>query len=417
MSYYTSGIHCKQINPTSNSNNFRSEFKLPVSEGEIYLTDIRLCNVGRTTNTAVTINCLTGNTGMIKNIFLYDGNVVLDSILNFDVYAGFRGGYNHTNNDSIDKNKFLWKNRMGSLATGPRDASQTSSTIVPANDRSRTTTSLDTTPKSWISLKEWLAFLDESMYLPTKVFTGLRVVVEYSSSLSDMFPDTQSATSNTTTPFLQVNQLVNPKAEEMANKSYKGVVFRPLEHTVVHVPAITPTVGNPNVEQDITYTLNSYNNKTLQRLLMIKQPLRPNPSSLYGRLCSERQFKERNQVIVNGANLLPQNGLTTENMAKAMLYDLWSDCVDIAGSGWLPDADNMVTESTATLGKLDYRSVMVENFIQHIQVSFGRTGQFNVNGGDQTQYQSNGALRLHMFGEVNKALMVNPDMTYSIRYV
>lgn len=417
MSYYTSGIHTRQINPTSNSTNFRSEFKLPVSEGEVYLTDIRLCNVGMSTNVGQQINQLTGNTAMIKNIFLYDGNVVLDSILNYDLYAGFRAGYNNTNNESMDKNHFLVKNNMGHVTSGSNDA-EASNQMVSINGPVSSTTNQNTTPLSWISLKDWLAFLDESMYLPSKIFKGLRIVVEYSQSLTDIFPNVAPTSTTTVTPFLQVNQLVNDKAEDMVMKNYKGVVYRPLEHTVVNVPAITPTVANPNPEQDITFTLNSFNNKTLQRLLMIKQPMKAVQSTAYGRLCSERQFKERNQVIVNGANLLPQNGITTENQAKAMLYDLWDDCVGISGSGWLPDAENMVNSADVKLGKLDYRSVMVENFIQNLQVSFGRTGQFNaVSGGDQTQHQSNQRLRLHMFGEVNKALMVNPDMTYSIRYV
>ena len=48
MSYYTQGIHNKQINPTTNSTNFRTEFRLN-DPSTIYLTDMRLCNVGFST--------------------------------------------------------------------------------------------------------------------------------------------------------------------------------------------------------------------------------------------------------------------------------------------------------------------------------------------------------------------------------
>ena len=69
------------------------------------------------------------------------------------------------------------------------------------------------------------------------------------------------------------------------------------------------------------------------------------------------------------------------------------------------------------LGKLDYRSVMIENFVDQFQLSFGRDGQYNGSAADQTALQPNQALRLNLFAEVNKLLAVNPDGTYSIRYV
>ena len=414
MSFYTSGIHSRQLNATSNSDNFRTEFKFPVSEQEIYLTDIRLCNIGIVAAGTHAINSLTGLSSLIKNITLYDGNVVLDQILNLDLYSGFKSGYNSTNNDSIDKNHFLSKNNLGLVTLG--GGNDITTQMILLNGVNQTTATSATTPKNWMSLKDTLAFLDESMYLPTSIFKGLRLVVEYSTSLTDILPNTQPGASLTLTPFLVVNQLVNPQAEKIAMKSYNGVVYRPMEHSVVTVPKITPTAGDPNPKQDITFTINSYNNKTVNRLIMIKQPQRASPSTSYGRLCSEAQYRERTQVSVNGANLLPQNGLTTENSAKAMLYDLWGDCVDIAGSAWIADP-RAVQNAAQILGKLDYRSVMIENFVDQFQLSFGRDGQYNGSAADQTALQPNQALRLNLFAEVNKLLAVNPDGTYSIRYV
>ena len=99
-----------------------------------------------------------------------------------------------------------------------------------------------------------------------------------------------------------------------------------------------------------------------------------------------------------------------------MLYDLWGDCVDIAGSSWIADP-RAVQNAAQILGKLDYRSVMIENFVDQFQLSFGRDGQYNGSAADQTALQPNQALRLNLFAEVNKLLAVNPDGTYSIRYV
>lgn len=417
MSYYTSGIHPRTINPMSNSTNFRTEFKFPSSEGELYMTDVRLCNIGATGSAGShNINSMCGLSSLIRNISLFDGNVCLDQVLNQDIYSSFKNGYNSTNNDSIDKNHQLAKNNLGMVTIGNNDG-DVSSQMNLVNLVDNVLTTVEGTPKNWISLRSILTFLEESMYLPTKIFKDLRLVVEYSSNLVNIMPNTQPASISTLSPFLQVNQLINPQAQQMVMKSYNGVIYRPVEHSVIFIPSVTPTVGLPNLPQNLTFTINSYNGKTLNRLLMVKQPLRTTVSNKYGRLCSESMFQESTQIVVNGANLLPGNGLVTENQARAMLYDLYGDCVDIVGAGWLPDAGNAVNDAANVLGKRDYRAVMVENFIENFQLVFGRQGQHNAGGAAQNTFQSNGALNMHLFGEVNKVLAVNPDGTYSIRYV
>ena len=109
---------------------------------------------------------------------------------------------------------------------------------------------------------------------------------------------------------------------------------------------------------------------------MIKTPVSTS-STFYGKLGSIAQHEEENQININGANLLPQSGITSRNEAKAMLYDLWGDAVDLVGASWLPDALNAVADYEQTLGELDYRSVMVENFVQDFQVQFKRKGHKN----------------------------------------
>ena len=414
MSYYTQGIHNKQINPTTNSTNFRTEFRLN-DPSTIYLTDMRLCNVGFSTeSTPKSINELNGVNSVIKNLTLYDGNVVLDQVLNYQLYSGFKC-YNKTNDDALSTNHFLKKNNLGFITQGQVDGT-TDEQLINIYDPVLTSTNSDTTSTAWISLKDYLPLLDESLYLPTQIYKDLRLVIEYNTNQDDLMPN--SADSITTTPpFLIVNELTNQDAMMNILKQYNGVVFRPLEHSRVTVPVLNPTAANPNPAQDVTFTLTSFNNKTLQRLLMIKTPVSTS-SDAYGQLGSISQHKEETQVNINGANLLPQNGLTTRNEAKAMLYDLWGDCVDLCGASWLPDATNAVANADDVLGQLDYRSVMVENFVQDFQVQFKRQGQYKTGTSDANQkfQQYNQALQLNMFGEVNKVVVVNPDNTYLIRY-
>ena len=415
MSYYTQGIHNKQINPTTNSTNFRTEFRLN-DPSTVYLTDMRLCNVGfSTASSEKGINELNGLNSVIKNLTLYDGNVVLDQVLNYQIYSGFKC-YNKTNDDAISSHHFLKKNNLGFVTEGEVDGT-TDEKLINIYDPVETTISVSSTPKAWISLKDYLALLDESLYLPTQVYKDLRLVIEYYTNIDDLMPASADGIT-TTTPFLVVNELTNPNAISNVLKQYKGAVFRPLEHSRVTVPVLNPTAGDPNPQQDITFTLNSYNNKTLQRLLMVKTPVSTS-SNAYGKLGSVAQNKEETQININGANLLPQSGLTTRNEAKAMLFDLWGDCIDLCGASWLPDATNAVANASDVLGQLDYRSVMVENFVQDFQVQFKRKGQYKQGTSDANQkFETyNQALQLNMFGEVNKMIQVNPDGTYLIRYV
>lgn len=414
MSYYTAGIHNKQINPTTNSTNFRTEFRLN-DPNAVYLTDMRICNIAFKGTAGKDINQLSGLNSLIKNLTLFDGNVVLDQVLNYDLYSAFRC-YNKTNDDAIATNHFLKKNNIGTITEGAVDGT-TSEQLVRVNNAVKSTGADATTPKSWISLKDYLAILDESLYLPTAIFKDLRLVIEYNTNLSDIMPNGSEGIS-TLTPFLIVNELTSPDAIAGIMKQYNGVVFRPLEHSRVTVPALAPTAADPNPAQDVTFTLNSYNNKTLQRLLMIKTPVSTS-STFYGKLGSIAQHEEENQININGANLLPQSGITSRNEAKAMLYDLWGDAVDLVGASWLPDANNAVADAEQTLGELDYRSVMVENFVQDFQVQFKRKGQYKAGTADEIQFQQryNQQIQLNLFGEVNKMLNVNPDGTYIIRYV
>ncbi len=419
MSFYTSGVQTRYIQPTTNTNRFRTEIRLNQGSDVIYFTDLRLCNLGFSSATGnEKINELNGLYSCIKNLTLMDGNITLSQVLNLDKYSGFKC-YNKTNDENLSKNQELKKNNMGFITIGENPTNQSNSRpqIGTLHSEITTTNDVSTTPQSWFSLKEYLPMLDESRYLPLSVYKDLRLVIEYSSSLDDMMPNGSSQIS-TVEPFLVVSELTNEEAKGQIRKQYNGVVFQELEHSRVRVDELNPTAGDPNPKQDTTFTINSFNNKTLNRLLMIKTPTATSSTS-YGKLGSVGQYKEQTQIFVNGASLLPDSGLTTHNQAQAMLYDLWGDANNIVGADWLPDTTNAVDDADDRLGQLDYRSVMVENFVNDFQINFQRNGQYKQGVADNLQKNEkyNQALNLQLFGEVNKAVAVNPDGSYQVRYL
>ena len=415
MSFYTSGIHTKSYNPTSNSTNFRTEIRLNDPDA-VYLSNLRLCAVGFVTPGGATeLNQLMGYYSVIKNLSLYDGNVILDQVLDFNKYAGFRC-FNKSNDDNYSANNELKRNNMGFVTTG--QASSNDEEIVKLRAGQNAPTSVANQPGAWLSLKDYLAFLDSSQFLPSAVFKDLRLVIEYETSLNDLMPNGSRAYS-TIEPFLMADMLTNENAKKNALRSYKGVVYQPVEHSRVFVPALEPTAGAPNPEQELTFTINSYANKTVNRLLVIKSPV-STTSTHYGRLGSVGMFKEGVQLNINGSNLLPGNGLTSFNQRQAMLYDLYGDCDGVIPGNWAIDTCNIVGDPGNIVGQTDYVAVMVQNYIEQFQYIFSRTGQFNTAAGAgaaQRALMNNQALNLNMFAEVNKLLQVNPDGSYAIRYI
>lgn len=415
MSFYTSGIHTKSYNPTSNSTNFRTEIRLNDPD-TVYLSNLRLCALGFVTPAGATqVNQLMGYYSVIKNLSLMDGNVVLDQVLDFNKYAGFRC-FNKSNDDNYSANNELKKNNMGFVTTG--EASAQNEVISKLRAAQTSPTSTSNQPGAWLSLKDYLAFLDSSQFLPSSVFKDLRLVIEYETALTDLMPNGTNPM-QTIEPFLMVDMLTNENAKTNAMRGFKGVVFQPVEHSRVYVPAMEPTVGDPNPRQEVTFTINSYANKTVNRLLVIKSPI-STTSTHYGKLGSVGMFKESVQLNINGSNLLPGNGLTSFNQRQAMLHDLWGDCDSVIPGNWAINSCNSVNSPVNVVGQTDYTSVMVQNFVEQFQYIFGRTGQYNTAtgpGASQQALMNNQALNLNMFAEVNKLLQVNPDGTYSIRYI
>lgn len=416
MSFYTSGVTTRYIQPVTNTNRFRTEFRLNQGEDVCFFTDLRLMNLGFSSTTAPKdINSLNGLFSCIKSISLMDGNVTLSQVLEFDKYSGFRC-YNTTNDDNCSKNTQLKKNNLGFVTFGD-EVANLGEQVEALLDGSQTTADVTTTPKSYFSLKEYIPMLDESLYLPLSVYKDLRVIIEYSTSLDDMMPN-GSEQINTIEPFLVVSELTNEEAKAQVRKSYNGATFQEVEHSRVRVNALNPTAGDPNPKQDQTFTINSFNNKTLNRLLMVKTPTETS-STVYGKLGSVGQYQEQTQIFVNGASLLPDSGLTSHNQAQAMLYDLWGDCNNVVGADWIADSSNAIADPENRLGQLDYRSVMVENYVQDFQVQFKRTGQYKtgVSDADQKKQKYNQPIHLNLYGEVNKSITTQPDGSYVVRYV
>jgi len=408
MSFYNSNIKTHLVDPIYNSANFQTEFRL--RPDTVYLTNMRIANIGVKGTNGATYNALTGAAGVIKSIRLYDGNQLLDQILSAKEWIAF-SGFRHNNNNERDMEKFLQHSNMGFTFDGSQIVPYMTPRTINANDPQSVSAP---TNVGWLNLKKLLPFLDAGMYLPSNVYQNLRLVIEYD---SNMFVGFGNAVNGTTEPLLIVDELSNESAQASVKKNYKGVSYSCIEHDRVVLPAIAAA----STAQSQTFNINGFNNKFLDRLLIINTPTSATPASEadnavfskdYANLGSVAQLDEKQQIRVNGANKLPRDGITRPNQRLAYLTDTWGTCNSYVGSNqlWLYGssltaaeqsvaAAGIVKNPLSRLGNLSYTGLMVNEFINELEIEYSRKS------GVSTAIQ-NQQLILNLFGQVRKQVVM-----------
>jgi hypothetical protein len=412
MTFYSSGLKTHLLDPVHDSSNFRSEWRLP--SDTVLLSNFRIANIGAVLGTASNYNVLCGVNSLIKSIHLYDGNQVLDQILEFPMWAGFTA-YNTSNQKNTDVSKVLIKNKLGFQYTG---------TDVPNNDGTngnfdtalikhyfdaeRGNTAQNTTAKGWLSLKSILPILDASLYLPTTVYKNLRLVIEYNTNnVQTNFVGTGS---NTIEPLLIVDEILNSEKQAQITSQYSGVSFLAIEHDRLMVPAM---VAADSVVQSISQNVGGFNNKTVNRILVVNSSTNGGAiaADTTKGLGSSSQLNQKIQVRINGSNVFPRDGITRPNQRLALLNDVWGGCNSFTGSNeiYLSNAVNCVG-ATGTIGNLDYFGCHVTSQVNDFQIDYSRENVANM----APRY--NQQLQLNIFGEVSKSISVQKGV-YSIKYV
>ena len=414
MSTYNGNIKTTYIDPIFDNVKFRTEWKLP--SDSVLLSNMRLLDIGITANTGTDLNPLVG-AYPIRSIQLYDGNVLLDQQLEASIFKGFQN-FNNTNDNNVSVENTVSRNALGFVASGETDwqngrPDKNNIKVQRYNSRS---VSGET---SWCNIKAVLPFLTSSLVVPTSVYKNLKLVVNWKTpnELRDLVVDrSDPGLICLANSFLAVDEIVSDEAKKVAEKNYKGVVYRAIENDSVFVPQINPPV-NGTLEQDNSFLMNGFNNKSLERVVIVQTPL---DQSTYtdgtdtkgvGNQGSMPQWNTEYQLRVNGSNKLSRNGFTKRNQRLAQLTDSWGECN-------LPTGNNftyfpgMVGKLSTDIeqGQLDYTALKLNEKVNELVVDMKRTG---VDGNAKL----NQPLRLNVFGEVVKSVYVNPNGTYTVSYI
>lgn len=417
MSFYSSAIRCHQIDPSLDQSNFRAEFKFDPST--VYLSNLRLCNVGILADIG-NWNVGSGCLDCIKTIQLLDGaGQVLDQLRFTDKYSHFKN-YGKSN----EMNKSLYRHLVGSnmgyevkgyQVSGASPSGPLETVIgTPQTPPTYEQDPEDTFP-GYIDLRMLLPMLNSVLYLPTQVFKNLTLRIEFKSAVG--------SNQNTLTPLLIADSLANLEMASKVAQNFQGATYVSVEHDSVVIDALSPTSTNQNPVQAVKKLMRGFDNKHLNRLVLMKEPASNStevPTEL-GSNTSQLYFRERENLRVNGRNLLVED-MNTPNKALAKLTDVYGSHNSYINQNALNQTGlaiaTLATQLSNMLGGQDFRAFLVDEYVEDMEVSFGRTGVYKNTETDEANklHKLNNQLTIHAFGEVKKTLQVNKDGSYLIAY-
>jgi hypothetical protein len=418
MNKFSSGItHTAYIDPVSYIQNQRCRFELDGSK-VAYLPNMRLLDLGCTSDVATEYHRGLGVVSLIKNIRLLDARTELSALRTVAPYMFFKSS-NHTNSENKSVNSWTKRNNMGH-ETRATDAKQDH--VYPSGNA---TTTVATTKSGIIQLDELLPFLKEVGVLPSSVFRNLVLEIEFNADpLNQILIKTDSAV-NTLRPVLAVDYIDNPNAVEplTANLMENGVRWLEVETDNGNLPDVNVGGYAATDISVVTENINSlaFLDKNVERVLITKQLLDKNQTTNgtnvlgYGVAASVANLQQALQIRLNGRNILPGfSGVKGDNARLGLMVDTWGDLNMLPGSHlyqW-DQSPNLVTEGK-TAGQQDFFGMLLGSKVSNLQIQIQR----EANADTSNTRPTISAQTVNIYGEVHKALTIRPDKSYRVAYV
>lgn len=414
MSYYSDeNIKTKYVEPRVYVANSRAVFDLDLTESA-YMPNLQLGFLGLTSTQVSQYNGLVGAASLIRSARLLDGKQVLSQLNEAQFYKGFQ------NQNKSNANAGVRTSNMD-LSINGRSVEGLQGLIgrvqTPGIVRDKPIGSAaDATNLATIDLRDYFPILNAIQLLPTTVFKNLRIEIEFNANLNNQVIN-NTATGIilvTQRPLLIVDCMIN---EETLNKVIKSMpremVWSEVEHDQFIIPECVSGPGAPTSDgliQNVDITLNGYNNKIVDQMLIVKEI---GNSSLeidsgsdtvigLGKWSSQACFKQTVQFRVNGRNILPGAGIQGDNERQGYMVDTFGDSCGYPGSNaYEEDTTALVAGGPGTSGQLDYIGVYLGKQINNLQINYSRVNVLQSSAGKRA---TNALLIGHSYGAVRKQL-------------
>jgi len=423
MSFYSdSNVKTRYLDPKiyvpAVNGGGRATFELDASEAA-YLPNMRLTNLGVTVAAKTDYNKQLGALSLIRNIRLLDGKVVLSQVNDFRFHRGFVN-VNKPNSVCEAVSSSLECSALG-FSTRGTDFKVGRIAEVLAADVNGVDNTTTPTNCAWLDLREVFPMLNSVSHLPTAVFKNLRLEIELDSTKTNQILTSQIQDMTSVRPILAVDVLENPVIVDKLNSNLNGSSWLEVEHDQFLIPTAPLGNGTPESQlaiQNVNVKLNGFNNKYLERLLLVKAispGLESNAGAVtgLGMYSSQACFRQSLQYRVNGRNILPSLDTKGNNRRLAMIVDNFGDCFSYIGSNQYGSDNSLeLNDARALLGQLDYMGAYVGEYINDLQLVYQRTGLEDTTAKRATTEQ----LTVHCYGETRKVLQMQPGNTYRIAY-
>lgn len=385
--------------------NVRTEFKLT---NDNYLSTLRLYNLGCTTNPASQYGSFGGVHNLIQHIYLYDDNKLLDQLRNAHLYLSFHS-IKRDNSTSADVEHYTSKNLMGFDLTATKRIKKAKAVVT-------TTNNILTTPVGYLDLKRCFGLLQSNPILP-KMFKSLRVVIEYNTSITDLFNQGHaSAVTNITRPLLIADAI---DIQKVQLRPYLSLV-----HDRVNLEQLAVADADDFPVQSKQFAIKGFDNHFVRRLLLINESRTRNLTQ-NGTSYSNAPHLETIQIDINGQTFFAGNGAINDpNRKLQLLAESWGDincCFGqqyylLAGRGANGSRVQVLDAGpNAMNGTASYGGFTLNRRVNELQMVYNRTGTF-IHGLTDATNPSSTAQNIHVFGEVERAIVPMGDI-YSVEYL
>lgn len=410
--YRTSAIMNKLYDPLYFSQS-RCEFRL---DQELYKPNLRLINIQmlRTGGADAPYVVISGQYAMIRNIFLYDGNQLLDEVRGLNILSGVLG-INHTNGDLLSLNNRKLGTGIGYTLLEP-DALLTDSTdVYQCTDNVHS-------QSGYIDLRLVFDFLRQVPYLNGQVFRNLKVVIEWADPLKSTSADGVTG-ATIQQPILSVDQLIDEQDMVKANEMMKAGEVLPYSTWQNEVFQAKAVAGNATGVED-QFSSYAFTGKTIDKLIMINSlpTLDANTANNVCKLGHSLAVRNENiQILVNKSELFNYGGVDNPQLKTKMLVDALGECnipwgtnlPNVAGADFLSKTLNFSFVTADQLpallvGKLDYKCFKIDRKIDSLAVNIKKNGTPNLN---------TPAYNIHLYANVMKAITFLGGNSYRVVYL